>query len=171
MIKKTIITFAAIAGIVFLINSGQCSSKENKSSKLEEVAITPSSQPVTPTPQPTETNPGWKTTTGADGYSWVTPEVTNETTSNLVIEDYMATYRIDNTCVQQFIAANGSIVASFKADVENRANYLETPTGSGNFASEPWTKSEHAKAWKDAKWVRFKPVNNEPLNLKVGRAK
>lgn len=167
-IKKIVGWSFFVFAIMWLIRFGNFGTSEVKESSTRPTSptstITAESSPVL------QQDTGWKQTTGAVDYFWVTPEVNDKTTQGLIIENYMATYRILNTCIQQFVGSDGSIIASFKADVENRVNYLETPSGSGQFASEPWSKSEHKKAWEKAKWVKFQPLN-QPLDLKVGRTK
>jgi hypothetical protein len=138
---------------------------------------TPTHQTPTPetptTPNPPTQDSGWKTTTGESGYFWVTPEDTSKTTGKLNIDprEYNATYATLSTCIEKFIGKDGEVIASFMVNVEKEGNYLETPTGSGKFSAEPWSRIEYITASNKAKWIKFELWNNQPLNLKVGRQK
>lgn len=164
--KKVLETIAKIIGVfafLYFINKFFFDNKDSNVQTTQQSNQSSVSSPIN--------DEGWQETTGDDvNYRWFTPSTSSTAaTANFIIENQRTTYRIFSTCVQEFVAADGTVVAAFKTDTEREANFLETPTGSGNFSVTPWPISEHTKAWKQAKWVRFRPLGGQQIDLKVGR--
>ncbi len=166
----TIVFFAIIIHVSLKIKNHYYS--KDTDIKVEKKVTRTSDHLPAEAPEPAKADDGWKETVGKNAdYEWVTPVENDRPTKDLNIEPHAYTthYEIVKTCIQQFKTKDGTIIASFKADVSNRKNYLENPTGSGKFEIKPWPTSEHTKAWQQAEWVCFRPLNNEPLDVVVGR--
>jgi len=112
--------------------------------------------------------PGWTLLGNEDGYNWFTPAATDKDTEWFKIEGYNTTYRVKSWCVMRFKKSNGDM-ASFKVDPSNGVKYHEKAT-EGEFETVPWPIEEYTAFGMKATHVAFKPLNHEPLSIKIGRA-
>ena len=132
--------------------------------EVHQAYPTPSKKAVVPVTPSLPTPSGWKTLMVDDGFTWYTPEDPTKTTEWFSIEDINFKSRLKEPAIMEFKKVDGTVV-TFKATEEG--NFLEM--SSGFFSGQKWSDEAYIETAHKSVAVRFKPIGDSELRLRVGQ--